>query len=397
VPSEKIDVAIIGPGPYGLSLAAHLSKRGVPYRIFGSPMVSWQKMMPKGMSLKSEGFASDLYDPDGSFTLRHYCEETGQPYADIGIPVPLETFSAYGLEFQRRLVPNVERVQIADVVRTPGGFELTTETGERVAAHRVVVAAGITHFGYIPSPLSDLSPEHVSHSSAHSDLAGLRGRKIIVVGAGSSAVDLAALLHEAGASVELVGRRQALVYHSPPRERTLKERLTDPRSMLGTGWRSFLATEAPDVFHSMPLAFRLRVVRTHLGPSAGWFVRDKVEGRFPVHLGATVQKAEARGGEVHLDVGQNGSTRHLVADHVIAGTGYRMSLRRLKFLGDGLRAQIRAVEDTPVLSRSFEASVPGLHFIGTISANQFGPLARFVCGAKFTSRRVSNHLAATRS
>ena len=55
--------------------------------------------------------------------------------------------------------------------------------------------------------------------------------------------------------------------------------------------------------------------------------------------------------------------------------------------------QIGALEDTPILSRSFESSVPGLYFIGTISAYQFGPVTRFVCGAKFTARRVAKHLA----
>jgi cation diffusion facilitator CzcD-associated flavoprotein CzcO len=57
------DVAIIGAGPYGLSVAAHLKVRNVDFRIFGSPMEFWLKSMPEGMHLKSEGFASSLYDP----------------------------------------------------------------------------------------------------------------------------------------------------------------------------------------------------------------------------------------------------------------------------------------------------------------------------------------------
>jgi thioredoxin reductase len=392
-----VDVAIVGAGPYGLSVAAHLNKYRVPYRIFGTPMHSWRSLMPKGMSLKSEGFASYLYDPDDAFTLAHYCQEIRQPYAHWGIPVPLATFAAYGLEFQKRYVPDVEAVNIASIKQAAGGFELTTETGERVPARRVVVAAGITHFGHIPKPLSDLPPEFVTHSSKHSDLSGVRGRRIAIVGAGSSAVDLAALMHEAGALVELVGRRQELVFHPPPRERSLKERITTPRSMLGVGWKSVACVELPQVFYSMPDDFRLRVVRSYFGPATGWFVREKVEGKFPVHLGTTVQSADVRGNEVHLSIGTNGSSRTVVADHVVAGTGYRMSLRRFKFLGEDLLSQINAVEETPRLTRSFESSVPGLYFVGTISSNQFGPLTRFVCGAKFTSRTLSKHLAAARN
>jgi len=54
---SKCDVVIIGAGPYGLSIAAHLKALGVDFRIFGSPMRTWLGHMPKGMRLKSEGFA----------------------------------------------------------------------------------------------------------------------------------------------------------------------------------------------------------------------------------------------------------------------------------------------------------------------------------------------------
>ena len=102
------DVTIIGAGPYGLSIAAHLKARGVDFRIFGNPMEFWLKHMPAGMHLKSEGFASSLYDPGSTFTLEAYCKEQGLPYAHIGTPMPLQTFSSYGLEFQRRFVPELE-------------------------------------------------------------------------------------------------------------------------------------------------------------------------------------------------------------------------------------------------------------------------------------------------
>src|ERR1700722_1558411 len=59
----SIDVAILGAGPYGLSVASHLRARGIDFRIFGRPMQSWRAHMPIGMHLKSEGFATNLSDP----------------------------------------------------------------------------------------------------------------------------------------------------------------------------------------------------------------------------------------------------------------------------------------------------------------------------------------------
>ena len=46
----------------------------------------------------------------------------------------------------------------------------------------------------------------------------------------------------------------------------------------------------------------------------------------------------------------------------------------------------------PVLSRNFESSIPGLYFVGAFSANAFGPLVRFACGAEFTSQQLARHL-----
>jgi thioredoxin reductase len=389
------DVVILGAGPYGLSIAAHLSKQGIPYRIFGSPMQSWRSMMPKGMLLKSDGFASSLSDPDGTFTLGTYCQEIGQPYADVGIPVPLETFIAYGLEFQKRLVPHLEQINLSSIRKSATGFELETENGETFSARKVVVAAGITHFAYLPPVLANLPSEFVTHSSQHTDLTSFKGRKVAVLGAGSSAVDVAALLHETGADVELVARANEISFHAPSMEpRPFMQQILNPRSGLGLGWRSRLSTDAPLLFHALPVKLRHRIVRRHLGPAPGWFVRDKVVGRVPMQLGVTLKNAEIRDGRVHLKLSEKtGSEREFIVDHVIAGTGYRVSLRRLKFLTDDLRSQIRAADDTPVLSTSFESSVPGLYFVGVSSANSFGPLTRFAYGSEYTAKRITKYLA----
>ncbi|HEY4339888.1 MAG TPA: NAD(P)-binding domain-containing protein, partial [Steroidobacteraceae bacterium] len=345
VSGNPIDVAIIGAGPYGLSLAAHLGAQGTPFRIFGIPMHSWRYRMPAGMHLKSDGFASDLYDPASALTLAQYCRQQALPYQDVGLPVPLELFTTYGMHFQRRFVPQLEETQITSLTPLGEGFRLTTAEGTSLSARKVVVAVGVSHFAFVPSMLeSSIAPEALTHSSAHRDVAAMRDRRIAIIGGGSSAIDLAALMHEAGVDVQVVARREKILFHDPPVEpRPLLERIRNPRSGLGLGWRSRMCTDAPLVFHALPEKLRLRAVQRHLGPSPGWFMKEKIAG-LPVHLGAKLNEPVTKGNQISLRFTQpQGKTGELLVDHVIAATGYRVSLRRLTFLDASLRERLRSV------------------------------------------------------
>jgi lysine/ornithine N-monooxygenase len=395
VPSGNVsDVVIIGAGPYGLSIAAHLRARGVSFRIFGKPMSTWSTQMPKGMRLKSEGFASSLSDPNSEFTLQDYCRQHGLQYSDTGLPVPLSVFVAYGLAFQKKFVPNLEDKLVVSVEPSAAGFELHLEDGEIVFARRVVFAVGITHFGHVPPILAALPEGSVSHSSAHSDLEGFRGRQIAVVGAGASALDLAALLHEAGASVQLVARATKIRFHDPPQPRSLAERVRLPMTGIGPGWKLFFYVNAPLLFRKMSEPFRLEKVRKTLGPAPGWFVKDQVVGKVPLHLGFNITSASVQNGRISMELTDGAGVRQkLEVEHVIAATGYKVDLDRLSFLSPAIRNRIRSVDNAPELSANFESSVHGLYFVGTSAANTFGPLMRFAYGSRFAARRVSRHLA----
>jgi len=226
-------------------------------------------------------------------------------------------------------------------------------------------------------------------------LSGFKGRKVAVLGAGASAFDIAVLLQQANADVELITRRPAILFHEPPQEpRPFLQRLKAPRSGLGLGWRSRMCTDIPLVFHALPESLRVRAVRGHLGPAPCWFTRDAVEGRLPMHLGVTLAAAQPHEGRLRLTLRQAGrEDRQIEVDHLIAATGYRPSVSRLPFIADSLRSRIRKVEEAPMLNRHFESSIPGLYFAGAAAANSFGPLLRFAYGAKFTANRLAARLA----
>ena len=299
---NDVDVAVIGAGPYGLSLAAHLSAAGVSYRHFGMPMRLWREPCRKGMFLKSQGFASNLSDPAGTHTLEAFCRAAGRPYKGYGLPVSLDTFVSYGQWFQSELDLKVEEVLVTGVVRRADGFELTLADGEQFASRRVVVAIGVEHFAYVPGPLSELPASACTHSSAHTDLAAFRGRDVIVVGAGQSALESAALLHENGAAVQVLARRPAIAWNGPPLDpdRPLLKRLREPEAGLGSGWATWFYSNHPDLFRRLPQSTRVYRARTALGPAGACWLRERVEGQFPVRTGQTVTSATTLDGKVRL-------------------------------------------------------------------------------------------------
>lgn len=389
------DVAIIGAGPYGLSLASHLLARDMDVRIFGHPMQTWREAMPRGMKLKSEGFASNLSAPNGELTLEEFCSANGIPYEHIGLPIDLSTFIAYGETFQQRFVPNLERRTVLAATTAPHGFDLTLDNGEKAAARRVVVAAGIRSFDFIPHELRKLPRELLTHSVAYGDANHLAGQDVVVIGAGASALNCAAFLIESQASARVLTRRQAIRFQTPLGDRSLYDKIMAPMTPLGPGWKSVLCVRAPMVFHAMPEAFRVDVVRRYLGPAPAWFVKPQVEGHVSYITNARIVDASVQAGRARLLIKQNEQDlRDVLADHVIASTGYRVDLDRLTFLSESIRQGLRRVAGAPVLSRHFESSIPGLYFVGTASANCFGPMMRFAHGANFTSHRLSRHLAA---
>ena len=386
-----LENVIVGAGPYGLSVAAHFRGRGIPFRIFGRPMDSWLNHMPKGMMLKSDGFASNIYDPDGELTLKQFCGEQGIKYSDAGVPVRLDTFSAYGLAFRDRLLPELEDKLVVSLDRGPEGFVLRLEDGETVTARRIVLAVGITHFEYVPANLAKLPPEFVSHSFRHANPEAFRGRRVVVIGGGASAIDLAVELKEAGADVQLIARQSTLKFHSTPtgKPRSKWQQIRHPQSGLGPGMRSRFFSDAPGLFHYLPESLRVETVNRTLGPSAGWFVKDKM-ARVPSLLGYTPQSAEVRGGKVRLRLrAADGNERDVFTEHVIAATGYKVDLGRLPFLSAEIRSKIKTVAGSPILSTTFESSVPGVYFAGLAAANSFGPVMRFAFGAGFAARRIT--------
>jgi thioredoxin reductase len=343
------------------------------------------------MLLRSPREASHIADPAGQFTLDAYEDSVGIPHTR---PVPLDRFVEYGRWFQRRAVPEVDERRIVQVRPTSHGFELALADGDRVAARRVVLAGGIAQYAWRPPEFDDLPTELVSHASAHVDLGRFRGRRVVVVGGGQSALESAALLHEAGAEVEVLVRAPAvnwLVRSSRlHRAAALRRLLYAPADIGPAGVSWIVAT--PPAFKLLPQRTQVPLARRSIRPAgSAWLVPRLAE--VPIRVGTGIVRAQRAGDRVELEL--DGGQRR-TADHVLLGTGYRIDLSRLELLAPELAGALDLVGGYPVLDRSFQTSVPGLYVAGAAAAWSFGPLMRFVAGTGFAARALTRGVLASR-
>ncbi len=382
-------VAIIGAGPYGLASAARLRGAGVDTHVFGEEMSYWRRM-PRGMQLRSPYQASSMSDSRGPVGLPAYEAELGR---ELPRPIPLEEFIRYGAWVQRRAVPDIDRRKVARIDQHRGAFRLTLTDGDELGARRVVIATGLEAFERPHELLSELPPSLVSHTADLAEPGRFAGRRVIVIGGGQSAIESAALLHEAGSDVEVVLRaprvrwltRTAAIHkHS----RFLRP-LFYPDTDVGPPGLNQLAAR-PRLFRSLPQRTQAPLALRCIRPAAsGWLV-DRM-ANVAITAGRRVSAAAPAGDGVRLEL-DDGSTR--TAEHVILGTGFLLDVRSHPLLAPELAPRISHRGGYPLLRRDYESSVEGLHFIGALSAVSFGPIMRFVCGTWYTSAALERSLGA---
>lgn len=384
--TNACEVAVIGTGPYGLSIAAHLAQAGVSTRVFGQPMSFWRDHMPKGMRLRSPWRATHISDPDRAMSLDAFAIEHNTA---IGEPLSLERFIAYGTWFQQRALPDVDRRTVQLLEAAGSGFQMTLAGGEICAASRVVIATGLANQEFRPAAFQDLPAALVSHTCEHADFAPFRGKHVAVVGRGQSACELAVLLAEAGAEVELICRdeirwlgataNEARTQKSAP---SLREALSAP-SAVGPFPLDWLV-ELPAAVHRMPPGLRDWFTKRCLKAGAAGWLKPRF-GAIKCLSGRAIVAAHCRGHRIALDL-DNGSRAF---DHVVLGTGYRIDLARIHFLSPQLAGRIACTDGSPLLRAGFKSSVPKLHFAGSYAVRSFGPLMQFIAGAPYTARAIT--------
>jgi cation diffusion facilitator CzcD-associated flavoprotein CzcO len=386
---DRLDVAVVGAGPFGLSVAAHLPQRRV--RVFGEPMQTWRTRMPPDMLLRSDWEETSLSAPANRGAIDVWARATGEPRQE---PIPLQTFLRYADWFRQTLVRESDAAEVTGVERGGGLLRVTTSAGDEVDARRVVIAVGVTPFPYAPPPFDAAMGDGVTFAIESQDYSAYRGGRVVVVGGGQGGLESAALALRAGADVELVVRsrlrwftdREPYRPRGPLRRRLY--RLAYPVVGYGPPVLNRLALH-PDAFAALPAPVRRRVATRILRAGGSPWVRSVVDGRIAVTEGVAVTGVRRRADGLDLQLSDGSSRR---ADAVVVSAGFRFALDRLTFLSPTVKAAIAVKDGWPVLDRCFRSTDPDVLFVGFAAERRFGPIARFVSGSRFTAHRAREAL-----
>ncbi|MGE8186860.1 flavin-containing monooxygenase [Pseudomonas sp. NPDC086278] len=190
----KTDTLIVGAGQAGVAMSEHLSKLGVPHLVLERNRIAerwrsgrWDSLVANGPAWHDRfpGMEFDDLSPDG-FAPK-------ERVADY--------FEAYAKKFNAPIRTGVE---VFKVERNVGRAGFTIETSEGVIeANRVVAATGPFQRPVIPPIAPKDQPFLQIHSADYRNPAQLPEGAVLVVGAGSSGVQIADELQRAGKQVFL--------------------------------------------------------------------------------------------------------------------------------------------------------------------------------------------------
>ena len=378
-----LPVAVVGAGPYGLSVAAHLRSAGVPTAVYGEPFSFW-RAMPARMVLKSPWSASSLSDPEGRFSLDAYTALHGLQRIE---PVPIDLFLSYGAWFLEQAVGQVDPTSVTCISRANDEFRIQLEDGRAVSAAAVVMATGIREFQFWPEFAHGMPSDLVLHTGGIREFDTFAAMEVGVIGAGQSALEAAVFLYEAGASVEVITRHPIRWSNRRLYEMGgLARKVFYPPADVGpVGLNWLVAT--PGLFRLIPTRQRTALGRRAVRPAGAKWLRPRFAPE--IRTSANVGVTSMRAGSDRVDVETSDGVTHTF-DRVLLGTGYRADVRRIQILDDELRGLIGTNGGFPLLDRHFQTSVRGLHFVGAIASHSFGPLCKFVAGADVAARAVAS-------
>jgi putative flavoprotein involved in K+ transport len=190
---ESVDVLVVGGGQAGLAMSEHLSAAGLSHLVLERRRIAERWRSERWDSLVANGPAWHDRFPGLEFDLEPDEFATKEQVADY--------FVAYAQKIEAPIRCGVEVLSVRRNVGRTGFWAETTDG--TIEARYVVAATGAFQQPLIPRLIPDGAPVMQQHSSAYRNPGQLPDGAVLVVGAGSSGVQIADELLRAGRRVYL--------------------------------------------------------------------------------------------------------------------------------------------------------------------------------------------------
>lgn len=367
-------------------MAAHAKHLGIDHVIVGKPMEFWEKNMPEGMLLRSDG--SWHLDPENEHTIDKFLELRGLKYADVE-PLSIPFYLSYAQWFIAQKQIEIVPAYVRRLDEVSDGFIALLDDGTIISAKYVVVAIGFKYFSFIPDSLKDLPKGSYTHSCDFVDMHSMKGKRVLILGGRQSAFEWAALLNEAGAKIVYLSYR----HETPKFEQS------------DWSWVSPMVdriTEEPSWFRKLPIQ-----EQENIGKKLWAEGRLKLEPWLAPRIKKdSIKLLQGTGliSCVRIDTGELkimfDKAPNITADHIIIATGFKVNIRNVPFLAAGnILSKLNINNDFPVIDEYFQTNLPGLFITSMPASQDFGPFFGFTIAvrtsAKLIGKAITKSLSVT--
>ena len=191
---EKIDTVVVGGGQAGVAMSEHLTKLDVPHLVLERDRIAEKWRTGRWDSLVANGPA--WHDRFPNLEFDDFDQDAFVPKEKVA-----DYFEAYAKKFNAPIRTGVEVTKVERNTKCPG-FTVETSNGT-IEANRVVAATGPFQTPVIPSIAPKSTAITQIHSADYRNPGQLPDGSVMVIGAGSSGVQIADELNRAGKQVYL--------------------------------------------------------------------------------------------------------------------------------------------------------------------------------------------------
>lgn len=376
-----LNTLVIGAGPFGLALAAHLQQKGIDHLVVGKPMEFWEKHMPEGMFLRS---GCDWHlDVNNVHTMEAFATMQGLT-AKEAEPIALDFYLRYTRWFIEQTKLNIKQVYITELKQAKDGFIAILDNGSSIASKHVVVAVGFKYFTYTPPDVVAALPQNrYSHTCDTIQLDQFNNKRVLIIGGRQSAFEWTALLHEKNAAHVHVSYR----HDTPDFAAADWSWVMDVVNNIAkhpTWFRELTAESKEEYRYKLWAEGRLKV--------EPWLNNRIHQSSVSLHPRTQVQRTEITADNAITIFLNNGVSFDV--DHIITATGYKVEITQLPFLNAELLASLECSNGFPHLDGSFQSNIPGLFFTSFMAGQDFGPFFGFTIGVRAAAKLVVEGLKA---